>query len=132
MSTNSTIAIKNQDGTVDQIYCTWDGDLSYNGKILFENYSDIDKILQLIALGNLSVLKPTIEECTFQTRDRNEDWYRNKPNEFETLESYYKFMKSNSCKFNYLFVDNQWLVSEGNTSFYRLDDALLFADIEIN
>ena len=36
MSTRSNIAIKRKNGTVESIYCHWDGYLSYNGKILLK------------------------------------------------------------------------------------------------
>jgi len=58
MATRSTIAIRNADNTVTAIYCHWDGYLSYNGKILFENYNTEEKVRELIALGDLSVLGP--------------------------------------------------------------------------
>ena len=39
MSTNSTINIQNEDGTVDSIYCHWDGYLEFNGKLLQQHYT---------------------------------------------------------------------------------------------
>ena len=48
MSTRSTIAIELADGTVKQVYCHSDGYLSYNGRILFEHYSDPAKLEELI------------------------------------------------------------------------------------
>lgn len=56
MSTRSTIALELADGTVKQIYCHSDGYLSYNGRILFEHYSDPAKVAELIALGDISVM----------------------------------------------------------------------------
>ena len=49
MATRSRIAIENQDGTVKSIYCHWDGYISHNGKISFENY-DREKLEKLIFL----------------------------------------------------------------------------------
>ena len=40
MATRSTIALEFADGTVQQVYCHWDGYIDHNGKILFENYSN--------------------------------------------------------------------------------------------
>lgn len=57
MSTNSSISMLNDDGTVTSIYCHWDGYLSYNGRILYDHYNDKEKVKQLIALGSLSSLR---------------------------------------------------------------------------
>lgn len=83
MGTRSTIALEFADGTVQQVYCHWDGYLEHNGKILQEHYSDPFKLRELIDLGDLSSLAPNIGsqhafekapegECTFYKRDRNE------------------------------------------------------------
>ena len=60
MATRSTIALEYADGTVDKIYCHWDGYLSNNGRILQEHYSDPFKLQQLIDLGDVSSLRPDI------------------------------------------------------------------------
>ena len=60
MATRSTIALEFADGTVQQVYCHWDGYLDYNGKILAEHYSDPFKLRELIDLGDISSLRPTI------------------------------------------------------------------------
>jgi len=95
MGTRSTIALEFADGTVQQVYCHWDGYLSNNGQILQEHYSDPFKLRELIDLGDLSSLRPevgashpfsqfdttmTTEQfdalygnmCTFYGRDRKE------------------------------------------------------------
>jgi len=95
MATRSTIALEFADGTIGQVYCHWDGYLSNNGKILFENYSNPFVVRDLIDLGGLSSLRPTIgtkhpfsmfeanmtqdefynlyrDMCTFYGRDRGE------------------------------------------------------------
>jgi hypothetical protein len=95
MATRSTIALEFADGTIGQVYCHWDGYLAHNGKILFENYSNPFVLRDLIDLGSLSSLRPTIgtkhpfdhydtgmtlgefnnlyrDMCTFYGRDRGE------------------------------------------------------------
>ena len=83
MGTRSTIALEFADGTVQQVYCHWDGYLEHNGKILQEHYSDPFKLRDLIDLGDMSSLGESIGtqhafekapegECTFYGRDRNE------------------------------------------------------------
>ena len=56
MATRSSISIRNHDGTYTGIYCHNDGYLSHNGKILYNHYREQGKILELMALGDLSVL----------------------------------------------------------------------------
>jgi hypothetical protein len=60
MGTRSTIALEYADGTVEQVYCHWDGYLDYNGKILLDHYSNPFILRDLIDLGDISSLKPTI------------------------------------------------------------------------
>ena len=97
MGTRSTIAIEFADNSVSQIYCHWDGYLEHNGSILNKHYSASSKVNNLVALGDLSSLRPEIGDkhafssmdlpkdereaheklvenmCTFYTRDRGED-----------------------------------------------------------
>jgi len=56
MGTRSTIALEFADGTVQQVYCHWDGYLAHNGQILFQYYSDPFKLCDLIDLGDISSL----------------------------------------------------------------------------
>jgi len=60
MGTRSTIALEFADGTVQQVYCHWDGYLDHNGRILQEHYSDPFKLRDLIDMGDLSSLGPNI------------------------------------------------------------------------
>lgn len=87
MSTNSVIIKKMEDGNFKGIYCHWDGYVEHNGKILFENYQDEEKIDQLLSLGSLSVLgedpgdppsehsfkTPVDGYCVAYRRDRGEE-----------------------------------------------------------
>lgn len=71
MSTRSHIGIWNEDGSLDVIYCHWDGYPSYNGALLLHHYQDPEKIRELIALGDISSLaesvKPVEGEHTFES-----------------------------------------------------------------
>ena len=85
MSTNSLIGKVKEDGSVEGIYCHWDGDPSYNGKILLESYKDEAKIDKLLELRSLSSLGKEIGDkvdfddheagkgqCVSHYRDRDE------------------------------------------------------------
>ena len=60
MATRSTIALEYADGTVDKIYCHWDGYLENNGAILQGHYTDPFKVQRLMDLGDVSSLGPDI------------------------------------------------------------------------
>jgi hypothetical protein len=60
MGTRSTIALEFADGTVEQVYCHWDGYLEHNGKILAEHYSDPFVLRDLIDQGGISSLGKSI------------------------------------------------------------------------
>jgi hypothetical protein len=60
MGTRSTIALEFADGSVEQVYCHWDGYLEHNGKILAEHYSDPYKLRDLIDMGDMSSLGKVI------------------------------------------------------------------------
>jgi len=62
MATRSTIALVFADGSVQQVYCHWDGYLDHNGRILFEHYSDPFKLRDLIDLGDISSLDKEVGE----------------------------------------------------------------------
>ena len=93
MGTRSRIAVMHGDNC-KSVYCHWDGYLEYNGSILQKHY-DSAKANNLVALGDLSSLKPEIgiqhafgyhgteisaedyetqfgNMCTFYGRDRGE------------------------------------------------------------
>ena len=76
MATRSTIALEFADGTVEQVYCHWDGYLSNNGQILLKHYSDPFKLQRLIDLGAISSLGPEIgEKQDFDKREtQNDNW----------------------------------------------------------
>ena len=109
MGTRSTIALEFADGTVQQVYCHWDGYLSNNGRILLKHYSDPFKLRELIDLGDLSSLGPRIGtkhdfdteedgECNFYGRDRGES--DTEAASYENYDSY--LMNSNLEEYNYI------------------------------
>ena len=54
MGTRSKIGILRKDGSVDHVYCHWDGYPEHNGSLLFNEYSNINKMNQLIKNGDMS------------------------------------------------------------------------------
>lgn len=68
MSTRSAIARQNPDGSVDVIFCHWDGYLTGVGLELVGHYSTKSKLDRLIELGNISTLEDTIEATGAQNK----------------------------------------------------------------
>lgn len=64
MATRSMIGIKNEDGTVNAIYCHNDGYLDHVGRTLHNYYHSKEKASSLIALGSLSSLGKYIAPIT--------------------------------------------------------------------
>jgi len=63
MGTRSMIAIQNPySKDIRAVYCHWDGYLEHNGAILQKHYSASPKVNNLIALGDISSLRPEIGE----------------------------------------------------------------------
>lgn len=119
MSTRSNIGILNQDGTVDYIYCHYDGYLDHNGKILNEYYNTEDKVRELISLGDMSALTETIDSSIFYKRDREEILKIYKT-------SYADYTKEYFEEYVYLFTPGQgWEVREyGSNHWADLNDVL--------
>jgi hypothetical protein len=144
MATRSTIALEFADGTVQQVYCHWDGYLDNNGRILQAHYSNPFVLRDLIDLGDVSSLRPTVgtahpfgylgtgidsvtydklygEMTTFYGRDRGEQGTGAK--KFADFADY----KENFCHEEYAYIlrtDGNWYVKQYSNDFELLKDAL--------
>ena len=130
MGTRSRIGVMHGDN-VKSVYCHWDGYLQHNGAILQEHY-DSAKANQLVALGDLSSLRPNIGEkhafsqfelraeevagfklltenmCTFYGRDRGETG-----TEWKTHTNFVDFfaeVEGSWCEWYYIMRDGVWYV----------------------
>jgi hypothetical protein len=113
MGTRSTIALEFADGTVEQVYCHWDGYLSHNGKILDNYYMDPFKVKALLALGGFSSLQETVEETALQAyTQRGEDLDINK---YKNTDEYFDCCQQE--EYDYILRDSA--VNGGATWFVR-------------
>jgi hypothetical protein len=115
MATRSHIGVRNTDGTVDYIYCHWDGYPEYNGKILIDHYADMDKVNALMKLGNISILGPEIgEKHDFDSLVRDENWCRaygrdrNEPNTSVKTTQFIDLLKDDGVDYIYVFDGDYW------------------------
>jgi hypothetical protein len=147
MGTRSTIALEYADGTVEQVYCHWDGYLSNNGRILQEHYSNPFILRDLIDLGDISSLKSTIgtkhafsqfevpmdgeaydklygDMTTFYGRDRGETGVGAK--KFVDYEDYVDNHQYEEYEY-ILRKDGNWYVKQHDNEFELLAPALVKA-----
>lgn len=112
MSTRSNIGIKRKNGNIEVVYCHNDGYLSYNGKMLLDNYQNLDKVNSLINLGDMSYLKEDIGSTFFYGRDRKEEDTDKRI--YNNLEDYLNKVDSLFIEYIYLFdeVKNKWEYTE--------------------
>ena len=129
MATRSIIA-KLDDKGVQAIYCHNDGYLSNNGKILDQHYANEVKVDNLIAQGDCSSLRDTIEDTTFYMRDRGEKYKEatNLNNETKLLEFAFE---SCDAEVVYMFAYGSWYVYDNSNAigdssyqFIELEEAL--------
>ena len=148
MGTRSTIALEFADGTVEQVYCHWDGYLEHNGKILRDHYSNPFVLRDLIDLGDISSLKPTIgtkhnfshfgtaldqkeydalygEMTTFYGRDRGEDGVSAK--KFASYEDY--LLNHQYEEYDYILRNDNgvavWFVCDHDGDYVTLESAIM-------
>jgi|TARA_B100002019_G_C21266715_1_gene599846 hypothetical protein len=120
MATRSAIGIQKADGSIQGVYCHWDGYPEHNGQILASHY-DREKLLQLIALGNLSTLSKEIgheqdfdkrstqkdDWCLFYGRDRGETGQG--PKTFKTVGDFVDHYEASWAEhFYWLDLDGNW------------------------
>jgi hypothetical protein len=135
MGTRSAIGIEHQDGTVEAVYCHWDGYLSWNGKLLLDHY-DREKTLKLIALGDLSTLRTELGEkhdfddrsdetkdwCKFYSRDRDESDCESK--KFRSVDAFLREFDAGAEYHYVLRTSGIWQVSAYRRALVDLFDAL--------
>ena len=148
MGTRSTIALEYADGTVHQVYCHWDGYLAYNGQMLLKHYSNPFILRDLIDLGDVSSLKPTIgtkhafshfgtemkqedydalygNMTTFYGRDRGEDG--TSARKFVDYENYVRCHQYEEYDYILRNIDGKatWFVSDHDGAYVELEQAIM-------
>ena len=119
MATRSNIAYKTAEGKIRSIYAHWDGYPECNGKILVDNYTDIEKIKALIELGSVSALGAEIgEQQDFDNREtQKKEWtlayHRDRGeelviSEYDDIPSWIDDME----EYAYLWNGEDWLVND--------------------
>ena len=121
MATRSAIGYKLPTGEVRGIYCHWDGYVSNNGAILQEHYQAAYKIAAMVELGDMSALAAEIADCTYYGRDKGEtDVATQTYTDADDYVTHY----ADGCEYMYLWNGNEWIVTNGDLKFDRVEDLL--------
>ena len=150
MATRSTIALEYADGTIGQVYCHWDGYLEHNGVLLSKHYSNPFILRDLIDLGDISSLRPTVgtkhafsrlevpmdgeaydklygDMTTFYGRDRGESGTMQKT--FIDFQDY--MVRFQHEEYAYILrKDGNWYVKQHDNEFELLAPALAKCNVE--
>lgn len=128
MSTHSNIGILLEDGTVQRVYCQWDGYPKHNGKILLENYNTEELVKELISFGDISILRKNIHPKNNHTFDNPEKdvtvYYGRDKLEQNTepktlsMEEWECYPYTSCVNYFYLFQDGEWFFKD----LYRKSD----------
>jgi hypothetical protein len=96
-------------------YCHWDGGLWGVGDVLNKHYKDTDTVLDLVALGDMSSLKETVEE----TATDEGNVYKEQDGEVEMKTEENVFIANCGEEFLYVWdtVKEEWFVGTYYTSF---------------
>ena len=105
MATRSTISVVHEDGSVESVYCHWDGYPSHNGKLLLKNYNSSEKAKELVSYGDISGLKETIEKTEFFCRDNGESFHSDLFGSYQVFSDELSFQQ-----FNYLYRNGKWQI----------------------
>lgn len=140
MSTRSKISVKINDSTFKTIYCHWDGYLKGVGETLLHHFTSLEKINELMSLGDVSSLKedvivryninhtfdnPDENTTVFYGRDRGD-----KGTECIVVDKESKLRLDVLIQYYYLFKDGKWYFKTSNkTKFMLLTDKEIEKDL---
>jgi hypothetical protein len=122
MGTHATIGIINEDKTITSIYVHFDGYIEHTGRIL-KNFYNREKTLQLMELGDLSLLEKEIGEkhdyndpyynwCISYKRDRGEKntdaiTYKSENDFIDDSDGYFIYLMDETDNWK-LYINGKW------------------------
>ena len=123
MGTRSAIGYKLPNGKIRAKYCHWDGYVEGGvGQTLQESYQAAFKIGRMVELGDMSTLAAEIDDCSFYGRDRGDSPRDVDAQDYDDFDDFTTSFEG--CEYFYVWNGNEWLVSEGNLVFNRVEDLL--------
>ena len=104
MSTRSNIGIINVDGSLEVIYCHFDGYLEGVGRVLLENYNTEEKVRELLSRGHVSSLETNLIDCKF---------YHESSDKYSSIEEYNPDTLHIEYQYLYNVSTKEWIYSQG-------------------
>jgi len=112
MGTRSRIGIELSDSSIMSVYCHWDGYPSFNGRVLRDHYTTVEKVRELIDGGNISALhtnagwqNETLPEVgPLYYTSRGESIEQNEPRLDKDMEEFF----SDNEEYSYIFRNGNW------------------------
>lgn len=108
------------------VYCHYDGYLFNNGRILLEHYNSLDRVKALVALGNISVLEPSIE-CpaghSFNTPVKEHTIFYDRDRGDQDVSAIVHFDGREAVsgeEYGYLFDNGAWKYNRDGSDLYDL------------
>ena len=118
MATRSFIGKLNKDDSITGIFCYWDGYPEHAGRILIDNYLTEQQVDQLLALGDLSSIAPTLAECESYS-SRGEQGVEAKL--YKDIQAFYEAGKGPWVEYYYVFNYDFWACWDSNMKRYDLN-----------
>lgn len=128
MATRSTIAVKQDDGSVKAIYCHYDGYPTGVGLFLTQFYNGAYEANQMIEMGNMSTIGASIGEkvdfntftdfgkqCVFYARDRKEQYSTARV--YGSVTEWVDSIGDAGENYGYIFQDGKWIAYQRNYGF---------------
>lgn len=109
MSTRCLIGIKNQDNTITFIYSHNSDYPDKQLKLLNSSYGCIQRVNDLLSLGDLSYVTECIYDIHAYKEDKDENWEDIKPKTVKNLFEFKKQMPNYGADYIYLFTDTGWI-----------------------
>jgi len=129
MGTRSYIGIEKANGTVDAVYCHFDGYIEGVGRTLFANYTTFRKTEKLIKGGSMSSLGNTAEHTSYYNKSGSEEAENDVEN--YSKEELFQVFEKVGIEYFYLYSNGVWYVAQNEKDGWkRLDTYFDSLDIE--
>lgn len=110
MSTRAIIAVRKPNGGFIAIYVHMQG--AHALDTLRRHYVQPQQVAALIALGDLSSLGDSPDECVAYRRDQNEPWYVVQPQEIGRSDHLARHALGLGVEYIYTYANGQWSVAD--------------------
>ena len=112
MSTRSMIGIQNKNGSIEAIWCHWDGYPSHNGTVLLDRYTTAKSARALINEGNRESLDHDEGVGLKLDETGTKNFF------FKDRETFLAF--DGWQEFSYLRVGRSWMICSNGKTFHKL------------